>query len=75
MPRPRWRVVATINQPNSFIYAPEMPEASTYSNFHAFAADKLHAAHNVLLHLHKLRELLCEIRAELAGSLTTDSMA
>jgi hypothetical protein len=37
---------------------------STYSNLHALATDKLHGAHDVLLHLYELRELLREIRAE-----------
>jgi hypothetical protein len=50
------------------------PDFITYSNFHALTADKFHASHNVLLHLHKLGKLLCEIRTELAGSLTTESM-
>jgi hypothetical protein len=37
---------------------------STYSNLHALATDKLHGAHDVLLHLYELGELLCEVRAE-----------
>jgi hypothetical protein len=37
---------------------------STYSNLHTLATDKLHGAHDVLLHLHELRELLCEIGTE-----------
>jgi hypothetical protein len=36
---------------------------------------QFHAAHNVLFHLHELGELLRKIRAELAGSLATESMA
>ncbi len=47
----------------------------TYSDLHALTANKFHAAHNVLLHLHELGELLCEIWAELAGSLLAESMA
>jgi hypothetical protein len=47
----------------------------TYSNFHALTANKLHASHNVLLHLHQLGELLCEVWAELAGGLLAESMA
>jgi hypothetical protein len=54
---------------------PEMPEGIAYSDFHALATNKLHAAHNILLHLHELRELLRKLRAELAGSLAADSMA
>ena len=37
---------------------------STYSNLHTLATDKLHGAHDVLLHLYELRELLREVRAE-----------
>jgi hypothetical protein len=51
------------------------PKRVTYSDLHALAANKLHAAHNILLHLHELGELLCEIWAELAGSLLAESMA
>jgi hypothetical protein len=47
----------------------------THSNFHALTANQLHASHNVLLHLHELGELLCEIWAELAGGSVTESMA
>jgi len=42
------------------------------SDFHTLAANKLHAAHNVLLHLHKLGELLCKIWAELTGRLAAE---
>jgi len=40
---------------------------ATYSNLHTLATDKLHGAHDVLLHLYELGELLCEIGAEGAG--------
>jgi hypothetical protein len=50
-------------------------KGATYSDFHALATDKLHAAHNVLLHLHELGKLLRKLRAELASSLATESMA
>jgi hypothetical protein len=50
-------------------------ELVTYSNFHALAANKFHASHNVLLHLHELGELLCKIWAELAGGLFAEGMA
>lgn len=39
---------------------------ATYSNLHTLTANKLHGAHDVLLHLHELRELLCKVRAERA---------
>lgn len=47
----------------------------TYSDFHALARDKLHTAHNVLLHLDKLRQLAGEIGAEGAGGVFTEGMA
>lgn len=37
---------------------------STYSNLHALATNELHGAHDVLLHLHELGELLGEVGAE-----------
>lgn len=37
---------------------------STYSNLHTLATDQLHGAHDVLLHLHELGELLCEVGTE-----------
>ena len=40
----------------------------TYSNFHSFSTNKLHTAHDVLLHLDELRQLLGEIWAKGAGS-------
>ena len=40
---------------------------STYSNLHTLATDQLHGAHDVLLHLHELGELLRKIGAEGAG--------
>lgn len=36
----------------------------TYCNLHALSSDQLHGAHDVLLHLHQLRELLREVWAE-----------
>ena len=47
----------------------------TYSDFHPLTADELHAAHNVLLHLDKLGELLCQVGPEGAGSSLAESMA
>lgn len=51
------------------------PESGTYCNFHALTTNKFHAAHNILLHLYELGELLCEIWAELTGGLVAESMA
>lgn len=51
------------------------PREVTHSNFHTLTTNKFHGAHDVLLHLHELGELLCEIWAELTGGLTTESMA
>ena len=45
-----------------------------YSNFHALTANQFHAAHDVLLHLDELGELLCEIWAEGAGGSLAESM-
>jgi hypothetical protein len=45
-----------------------------YSNFHTLTANEFHAAHDVLLHLHELGELLCKIWAEGAGSSLAESM-
>lgn len=50
-------------------------ERIAYSDLHALAANELHAAHNVLLHLDKLGELLCKIWSELTGSLAAKGMA
>jgi hypothetical protein len=38
-----------------------------YSNLHALTANEFHGAHDVLLHLHELRELLRKIRTESTG--------
>jgi hypothetical protein len=38
-----------------------------YSNLHALTANELHGAHDVLLHLHELGELLRKIGAEGTG--------
>jgi hypothetical protein len=38
-----------------------------YSNLHALTANELHGAHDVLLHLHELGELLRKIGAESTG--------
>jgi hypothetical protein len=38
-----------------------------YSNLHALTANELHRAHDVLLHLHELRELLRKIGTESTG--------
>jgi len=46
-----------------------------YSNLHSLTSNKLHGAHDVLLHLHQLRELLCEVWAKGTGSGFTKCMA
>jgi hypothetical protein len=47
----------------------------TYSDFHALPGDELHAAHNILLHLDELRQLLGEIGAEGTGGILTEGMS
>lgn len=49
--------------------------AGTYSNLHALLSNRFQAAHDVLLHLYELRELLGEVRPEGAGSVPSESMA
>jgi len=46
-----------------------------YGNFHSLTSHKLHGAHDILLHLHQLRELLCEVWAEGTGGGFTECMA
>lgn len=46
-----------------------------YSYFHSFTSDEFHAAHNILFHFDKLRELLGKIRAESTSSLSAENMA
>jgi hypothetical protein len=70
MPHPKWRVVAA----KMLIKVQFALSNITYSNFHALTANKLHTSHNILLHLHKLGKLPCEVRTELAGGLATESM-
>ena len=50
------------------IVASLTPDGELLSDLHALTANKLHRAHNVLLHLDQLRQLLGEVRAECAGS-------
>ena len=38
-----------------------------YSNLHTLTANELHGAHDVLLHLHELGELLRKVGAEGTG--------
>lgn len=47
---------------------------TTYSDFHALFSHRFETAHDVLLHLHQLRQLLSQIRAESAGRLPPESM-
>lgn len=42
-------------------------DCEAYSDLHALTANELHGAHDVLLHLHKLRELLRKVGAEGTG--------
>jgi len=51
------------------------PDGELLCNLHTLTADLLHTAHDVLLHLYELGELLCEIWTELAGGLAAESMA
>lgn len=46
----------------------------TYSNLHALPSDKLHAAHDVLLHLDQLRQLPSQVGAKGTGGILTESM-
>ena len=43
-----------------------------YSNLHALTANELHGAHDVLLHLHKLRQLLGKIGTESASGISAE---
>lgn len=46
----------------------------TYSNFHPFLGDLLQTAHDVLLHLNELRQLLREVGPESAGRVLAKGM-
>ena len=46
-----------------------------YSDIHALLSDGLQAAHDVLLHLDELRQLLSQVGAEGASGIATESMA
>jgi hypothetical protein len=47
----------------------------TYSNLHALPGNELHAAHDVLLHLDELRQLLGEVGPECARRLVAERVA
>jgi hypothetical protein len=47
----------------------------TYSDFHALPGDELHAAHGILLHLDKLRQLLGEIGPEGTSGVLSEGMS
>ena len=47
----------------------------TYSNFHSLSSDKLHAAHDILLHLHELGELLGQVWAKGASGRFAEGMS
>ena len=44
-----------------------MGDCEAYCDLHTLTANELHGAHDVLLHLHELGELLCEVGAEGTG--------
>ena len=46
----------------------------TYSDFHSLTSNEFHAAHDVLLHLDQLRQLLRQIWPEGSGSLSSENM-
>ena len=48
---------------------------STYCDLHSLSADELHRAHDVLLHLHKLRQLLGKIGTESASGISAERVA
>jgi hypothetical protein len=48
---------------------------ATYGDIHALLSDSLEAAHDILLHLHKLRELLGQVRAEGATGIATKGVS
>lgn len=47
----------------------------TYGDIHALLSDSLEAAHDILLHLHELRELLGQVRAEGATGIATKGVS
>ena len=47
----------------------------SHRHLHALAADELHAAHDVLLHLDQLRQLAGQLGAELTGGLPAEGVA
>ena len=62
---------SVIKKPRAF----RISVSATYSNFHALLGNSLHAAHDVLLHLHQLREFLGQIRPEGTARIATEGMA
>lgn len=52
-----------------------MRTTETYSHLHALLCDKLHTAHDVLLHLDELRQFLGKIGAKGATGVATKGMA
>jgi hypothetical protein len=57
------------------VYCAAALEHQAYGDFHALPGHQLHAAHDVLLHLDQLRQLLGEVRSECAGRLVTEGVA
>jgi hypothetical protein len=64
MPRPRLRVVAIRNLHQYCDQLLLVVRVFAYSSLHTLTGDELHRAHNVLLHLNELGELLGQVRAE-----------
>jgi len=50
-------------------------KGKTYCDLHSLSADELHGAHDVLLHLHQLRQLLGEIGSEGASGISAERVA
>lgn len=50
-------------------------QVRTYCDLHSFSTDKLHRAHDVLLHLDQLRQLLGKIGAESASGISAEAVA
>jgi hypothetical protein len=60
---------------NLSIHGEIFPPSCTYCDFHSLSADKLHGAHDVLLHLDQLRQLLGKIGTESASCISAEGVA
>lgn len=74
MPRPRWTVVARSSPVSDRPSFTGEIETRPYRHLHPLSAHQFHATHDVLFHLHELRQLLGEIRAEGTGGLPAEGM-